>query len=83
MTVTNEKTIELAQQYFSRLQRDNEIYFAYFMLGALEIGKHSKCPKCVLYISALVVAGFVTLVLLGYITTSGGGGSPSWCTYYC
>ena len=28
MTVTNEKTIELAQQYFSRLQRDNEIYFA-------------------------------------------------------
>jgi len=59
------------------------LYFAYFMLGALEIGKHSKCPKCVLYISALVVAGFVTLVLLGYITTSGGGGSPSWCTYYC
>ncbi len=28
MAITNEKTIELAQQYLSRLQRDNEIYFA-------------------------------------------------------
>ena len=28
MPVTNEKIIELAQQYLSKLQRDNEIYFA-------------------------------------------------------
>jgi len=28
MAITNEKTIELAQQYLSKLQRDNEIYFA-------------------------------------------------------
>jgi len=28
MAITNEKTIELAQQYLSKLQRDNEMYFA-------------------------------------------------------
>jgi hypothetical protein len=34
MPITSEKTIELAQQYLSRLQRDNEIYFANNKPGA-------------------------------------------------
>jgi hypothetical protein len=59
------------------------LYYAYFIVRVLEIGKYSKCPKCVLYISTFALASFLTLALLGYISVGSGSPPPGWCTYYC